>query len=186
MSSGLLLIDIQNDYFPGGRMELSGAHTAAENAKILLQTAREKGTPVIHVQHLSARPGADFFLPGTTGAGIHPMVFPLPGENIIIKHYPNSFRGTNLQEVLSGFGIDHLLICGMMTHMCVDATVRAATDLGYRCSLAADGCATRDLTWDKKTVPACDVHRAFLAALSGLYAEVLPAGSMLRELSTNR
>lgn len=183
MTCGLLIIDIQNDYFPGGAMELTGAEPAAEQAEMLLQAARKKMIPVIHVQHLSSRPDATFFLPGTPGAGIHARVFPHPEEPVIIKHFPNSFRSTDLQDVLSRSGIDHLLVCGMMTHMCVDATVRAAADLGYRCTLAADACATRDLTCDGAIIPAASVHGAFLAALSGLYAKILPAAEIARLLS---
>lgn len=179
MTTGLILIDIQNDYFPGGNMPLVHAEQAGDNARLLLKAARKTGTPVIHVQHLSTRSNATFFLPGTKGAEIYSGVCPQPGEEIIQKNYPNSFRNTNLQQVLMKNGIDHLVVCGMMTHLCVDATVRAGVDLGYRCTLAADACATRDLVWDGRKIPAKDVHGAFLAALSGLYAEILNAKSIL-------
>jgi nicotinamidase-related amidase len=174
MKAGLVLIDIQNDYFPGGKMELSDPVSSAHNAKDLLLAARSNKIPVIHVRHISTRPDATFFLPGTTGAEIHSLVSPLPGEDIVIKHYPNSFRDTDLPDIICRSGIDHLIICGMMTHMCVDATVRAAADLGYRCTLASDACTTRNLVWDGRVIPASDVHGAFLASLSGLYAQVCP------------
>ncbi|WP_319578153.1 cysteine hydrolase family protein [uncultured Methanospirillum sp.] len=183
MKSALLLIDIQNDYFPGGKMELVRAEQAGHQAKGLLDAARKKGIPVIHVQHLSTRPDAPFFIPDTPGVMIHDLVKPMPGEVVVQKNFPNSFRATNLQDVLTRAGIDHLFIGGMMTHMCVDATVRAAADLGYQCTLASDACATRDLVWEGRTIVADHVHGSFLAALSGLYAQVLPASVVTRQIS---
>lgn len=183
MNQCLILIDIQNDYFPGGEMELFGAVEAAERAAAVLSAARNSKIPVIHVRHLSNRPDASFFIPGTVGSEIHERVTPLPGEDIIIKHFPNSFRETSLSDLLKTKGIERILVCGMMTHMCVDATVRAAVDLGYQCIVAADACATRDLVFNERTIPAPDVHAAFLAALTGLYAQVVPASSVIQELS---
>src|SRR3954463_12865424 len=124
----LLIIDIQNDYFPGGGMELEGADAAAANASKALGRARQIGTPVIHVRHLSTRPGATFFLPGTPGAEIHSSVAPQKDEAVIEKNFPNSFRGTSLGERLEKGKVTNLVVAGMMTHMCVDATVRQAAD----------------------------------------------------------
>lgn len=173
--TALLLIDIQNDYFPGGRMELSGAEEAGGRAGKLLAACRDKGMPVIHIQHLSVRPGATFFIPGTDGAAINSIVAPWSGEKVIQKNFPNSFRSTELSELLEEKNVKKLIICGMMTHMCVDATVRAAFDLGYECTVAGDACATRDLDHGGVAVPALHVHNAFLAALGGVYAKVLMA-----------
>ena len=172
MTSALLLIDIQNDYFPGGAMELVGSAEAARNASSVLSTFRRKGWPIIHIQHLSIRPGATFFLPDTTGADIRESVRPTPGETIIRKHFPNSFRDTALLEHLHSMNIRKLVITGMMTHMCVDATVRAAFDLGFSSTVVRDACACKDLCFDNETIPAQQVHGAFLAALQGVYAGV--------------
>lgn len=117
---------------------------------------------MIHVRHESVRPGSAFFLPGTDGARLHDAVAPAAGEAVVLKHYPNSFRDTNLQAVLTAGGVDALVICGMMTHMCIDATTRAAWDLGFACAVASDACATRDLTHDGVLVPAAQVQAAFL------------------------
>ena len=182
MSAALLLIDIQNDYFPGGTMELAAAAAAADRAAALLAACRGKGLPVFHVQHLSTRPGASFFLPGTPGCQIHAAVAPLEGEAVITKHYPNSFRETTLLEQLRGAGITELVIAGMMTHMCVDSTVRAAADLGYACTLAHDACATRDLSFAGKTIAAAQVHSAFVAALHGLFAKAAAAAEIAAAL----
>ena len=173
--TALLVIDIQNDYFPGGAMELEGADAAGEKAGGAIRAFRSRGLPVIHVRHLSTRPGSTFFIPGTRGAEIHGLVRPSAGEAIVEKNFPNSFRATALQDMLEKQGIRQLAVAGMMTHMCVDATVRHAADLGYKVTLLGDACATRAQAYGGETVPARQVHAAFLAALNGFYAKVIPS-----------
>lgn len=184
MSTALLLIDIQNDYFSGGRMELAGSDLAAARAVRILKAFRQSGWPVIHVQHISNRPGSTFFLPGTTGADIHASVAPLPDEAVVIKHFPNSFRETDLLGKLRHAGVDSILFCGMMTSMCVDATVRAAFDLEFTCTVAHDACATRDLIFNGKTFLAEQVHGSFLAALGAVYAQVKATDDILDNIGT--
>ena len=184
MPTGLLIIDIQNDYFPGGKMELEGSNQAAQAAKQLLDFFRAHRLPVFHIQHLATRPRvvpnpATFFVPGTPGAEIHAEVKPLENEIVVQKHFPNSFRETELLQLLQHHQIQRLAIAGMMTHMCVDATVRAATDHGFECLIAHDACATRALNFGGRTVPAADVHAAFLAALNGSYGKVLSTAEIL-------
>ena len=171
--TALLVIDIQNDYFPGGAMELEGADAAGEKAGAAIKTFRSRGLPVIHVRHLSVRPGSTFFIPGTKGAEIHDLARPGNGEAVIEKNFPNSFRATGLKEILERNGIKNLALAGMMTHMCVDASVRHAADLGYKVMLLGDACATRAQSFGGETVPARQVHTAFLAALNGFYAKVV-------------
>lgn len=179
MKSGLLLVDIQNDYFPGGNMELVAMDSAAETAAGVLEGFRQRGRPVYHVQHLSIRPGAVFFVPGTTGVEIHSSVVPREDEPVFQKNFPNSFRGTDLLERLRGDGIERLVICGAMSHMCIDATTRAAFDLGFGCAVVSDACATRDLEFGDRVVAAADVHAAFMAALAVPYATVAPAAEIV-------
>src|SRR5512139_1958410 len=100
MTTALLIVDIQNDYFPGGAMEVAGAEAAAAQAARLLAAFRERGRPVVHMQHVSTRQGATFFLPDTPGVQIHGSVRPGPGETVFRKHFPNSFRDTPLLEHL--------------------------------------------------------------------------------------
>jgi nicotinamidase-related amidase len=178
MTSALLIIDIQNDYFPGGAMALADPDAAAANAAKLLAAYRKKGLPVIHMQHLSVRPGATFFIPGTPGAEIHASVKPLPGETVFQKNFPNCFRETGLLEHLRGAGISNLVIAGMMTHMCVDTTTRAAADLGFACSLAHDACATKALAFNGVEVAAGNVQASYMAGLNGLFAKVLPSAEL--------
>jgi len=170
MKDALIIVDMQNDYFPGGPMELNGMETAAENARELLAFYRADETDIFYIQHLSVRKEAGFFLPDTRGVEIHPTLTPLPDERVVKKHYPNSFRETELLDILKAGAIDQLTICGAMSHMCIDATTRAAFDLGFRCRVVTDGCATRDLIFEGETIPAATVHGAFMAALSPIYA----------------
>jgi nicotinamidase-related amidase len=173
MSQALLIIDIQNDYFPGGAMELVESPAAGTQAGKLLHAFRQKARPVIHIQHVSTRPGATFFLPNTPGVQIHESVAPKAGETVFQKNYPNAFRETPLLEHLHKNQITQLVIAGMMTQMCIDTTTRAAADLGFQCLLAHDACATKSLSFGGATVPVESVQTAFLAALNGLFARVL-------------
>ena len=179
MSTALVIIDIQNDYFTGGNMALEGADEAAANAGRLLARFRARGLPVIHVQHLMARPNAGYLMPGTHGAEIHASVAPLPDEAIAVKHFPNSFRDTILLDTLKAIGADRLVVAGMMTHMCIDSTVRAAFDLGYKVTLAYDACATRALKFGAATVPAAQVHNSYIAGLHGLFADARATAEIL-------
>jgi len=172
MKQALLLIDLQNDYFEGGTMTLVNSDKASENAKRLLDKFRKENLPVIHIQHIATRPDATFFLSDTFGAEIHKNVQPTVDEKVIIKHFPNSFRETELLGYLKEKEITDLIICGMMTHMCIDATTRAAKDFEYNCTLVGDACTTRNLEINGEKVKATDVHNAFLAALNSTYAAV--------------
>jgi nicotinamidase-related amidase len=179
MRKGLVIIDVQNDYFPGGAMELSGMAEAAENCRKLLQKFRAARAAVVHVQHYSVQPAANFFIPGTQGCAIHDSVRPTASEAVVAKLYPNAFRGTWLADALCRCGVAELVVCGAMTHTCIDSTVRAAFDLGYVCTVASDACATRDLEWDGGIVKASEVQAAFLAALQTPFAQVRTTNDVL-------
>jgi len=183
MNTALVVIDIQMDYFPGGAMELSGAEAAAAKAGRAIGWYRERNLPVIHVQHLSVRPGAGFFVPDTPGVMFHPFVAPREGEPVIQKHFPNAFRGTALQDRLDELDVKRVCFAGMMTHMCVDTTVRAAFDLGYQCVLLGDACATCELEFGHVKVPAPQVQAAYLAALGQVFAEVTGVKDMAASLT---
>ncbi|HEX7618443.1 MAG TPA: cysteine hydrolase family protein [Verrucomicrobiae bacterium] len=184
MKTALILVDLQNDYFPGGKMELVGSVGASQRAARLLAFFREAHMPLVHIQHVSTRPTATFFLPDTVGVQTHANVQPLEGETVYQKHFPNSFRETPLLAHLQREQIERVVIAGMMTHMCVDATVRAAFDFGYQCLVAEDACATRALMHAGQTVRAEDVQRAFLAALDGTYGKVLAVDDIIAEMKT--
>ena len=182
MNTALLLVDIQQDYFPGGKMEVTGALEASMAAKRLLNYFRGEHLPVVHIQHISMRAGATFFLPDTDGITIHENVQPVPDEIIIQKYFPNSFRDTDLQKHLEAKDVNELVICGMMSQMCIDATVRAAFDEGYSCVVAHDACAARHLAFNGMDIPATHIHGAYMAALSAVYAKVLSADEIIETL----
>ena len=179
MHRALVIVDIQNDYFPGGAHPLIGPEAAAAAARSVLDVFRDAGETVVHVQHVSEEAGASFMRPGTHGVEIHELVSPRPGEPVVQKAHPNAFLGTLLEDELRARGVDHVVVCGMMTSMCVDATVRAAVDLGFSATVVHDGCAAPDLEFAGETIPAHVVHGAFLAALGDGYAELRSAEQVL-------
>jgi nicotinamidase-related amidase len=135
MKTALMLIDIQNDYFENGAMPLVGADKASKNARLILEKFRTDRLEIIHVQHIATRPAASFFRSNTRGAEIQDNVKPLEQEPVFVKHYPNSFWETELLDYLKSNKITDIVVCGMMTHMCIDATVRAAKDFGFNITL---------------------------------------------------
>lgn len=172
MKRALLIVDVQNDYFPKGKNLLVGSIEASIRIKNLLAEFRKNNLEIIYIQHVAQSPKAAFFLPGTSGVEIHRSVYPKKEDKVFIKHYPNSFRDTGLDEYCKSKGIDTLVVVGMMTHMCIDTTVRAGYDLGYEIIVVSDCCATKDLEFEKRVVKAEDVQTAYMAALKGTFGEV--------------
>lgn len=158
----LLLIDIQNIYFTPGPLLLHKPKEAAKNAAKLLEKFRAEKKAVMHVQHNFA-----------AFSDIHNLVKPLEGEKIIHKDYPNSFLETDLQEYLQESGITHLVVVGMMSHMCVDTTVRACQDYGYEVIVIEDACTTMSLKYDKRKIDAETVHAVYMASLADGFANVM-------------
>jgi nicotinamidase-related amidase len=185
MKTALLVIDIQNDYFEGGKFPLVNPLGAAKKAYELLQCFREHGGYHVHIQHISLKPDAAFFVKGDSGSDIHDAVAHFEGEPIVYKHYPNSFRETNLLDLLKGWEVERVVITGMMTHMCVDATARAAADFGFQVIVAEDACATRDLQYGNTNLPAEMVHKSFLAALKS-YGQVMKADEIIAHLAAEK
>jgi len=172
--SCLLLIDIQNDNGLVGEV-IPEVVAAAKKARLVLAAARERGMPVIHVRHEETDPDASGFLAGTFGAQIHELVAPIAGEAVVIKEFPSAFRDTGLEALLRGRGLNHAYMVGMMSYMCVDATVRAGWDLGFAFTLIHDACAGRSLVFEGTTIPAAQVHGAFMSALGRVYAKLARA-----------
>lgn len=166
--TALLVIDVQEFYFPGGMMELESPEQAAENAALLLAHFRSRAMQVVHIRH-----EAD------AGAAIHSLVEPREDEVVFTKTEVNSFKGTDLQKLLENEGVENLVICGMQTHMCVEAATRAASDLGYSCTLIADACATRTLSYNGREVNAADVHASTLSTLKS-YATITDTQTFLK------
>jgi nicotinamidase-related amidase len=180
MNQALLIIDVQNDYFAGGKCELHNPLAALANIEKLLNHFRELKKPIIHVQHINVKEGATFFIPNTEGVLIHRNLTPQNDETLIIKHAPNSFYETGLLQTLKQNAISDLVICGMMTHMCIDTTTRACKDFGFNVTLIDDACATKNLSYDGKTIPAETVHQTFMASLNGMFASVKKTDEFLQ------
>ena len=172
MKEALLIVDVQNNYFPGGSNKLFHPLEAEKRIWELIAESRVCGRHVIYIQHFNP-PDDTFFLEGSFGAEISDRIRPQPDDKVIIKRYPNSFLKTELDAYLKSLQVDTLIACGMITHMCVDTTVRAAMDYGYQVKLVADACATMDLALNGVTIPAEIVQKAFIAAMDGVFATVI-------------
>jgi nicotinamidase-related amidase len=171
--TALIVIDLQRDYFPGGQFALPGIERTVKRASALIALFRTHGMPVIHVRHVEKDPAVGFLLEGTPGAEIDPRVAPQGEDMLITKNYPNAFRDTTLAKIIHVLGAKELFFCGAMSNMCVDATVRAAFDMGYHCTVIADACAACNLEFGGNVIPATLVHGAFMAALASAYGEVV-------------
>lgn len=171
----VIAVDIQNDYFPGGRYPLDGMEEASARARSVLDAARGRGDLIVHVRHEFTDPSAPFFHPGSEGADINPAAAPREDEIVVTKNSVNAFKDTDLQRILDDHGVTDVVIVGAMSHMCIDAATRAASDLGYQTTVIADACATRDLEWQGTTVPAAQVHAAMMSGLAFGYATVADA-----------
>ena len=177
--TALILVDIQNDYFPGGNWELHEMEAAAAKATALLAVSRARGDLLVHIRHENPNPAAPFFRPGTAGAEIHTSVAPEGSEVVLTKHRPNSFHQTGLLQLLQKAGVEAVTVCGAMSQMCVDATVRAAADYGFVVTVAEDACAARAMEFGGVALDGAQVHAAFMAPLAMSYAKVVKVDDLL-------
>jgi nicotinamidase-related amidase len=168
-NKALLIIDIQDFYFPGGKSALANPEKAADNAALLLAKFRKENFLIVHVRHNSE-----------SGGEINELVKPLDNEKVVSKDEVNCFIKNDLTDYLKFHGIDTLVICGMQTHMCVEAATRAASDLGFKCLLIHDACATKDLKYGEKTIKAEDVHLSTLSTLKS-YALIVSTDEFLKK-----
>ena len=166
--TALLLIDIQEFYFPGGKMQLENPEQAVMNAGLVLEEFRKRDYPVYHVRH-NFEPGGN----------IHSYVEPVDGEMVFSKNQVNAFLETGLLEALRADSIEALLLCGMQTHMCLEAAVRAGHDFGFDCTVIEDACATRALQYEELIIPAKNVHFSTIQTLEGSYAKVISTEELL-------
>ncbi|MFC7686681.1 cysteine hydrolase family protein [Ureibacillus sp. GCM10028918] len=182
MNTALIIIDIQNDYFPNGKMELNNPEQAATNAAKALAWFRQHNKDnIFHVQHLANDPSVGFFLPDTDGAEIYASVAPLGTEDVTVKYAPNSFLNTDLEKKLKEKNITKLVVVGMMTHMCVDSTVRAAADLGFEVTVLENACTTLALSYNGVQLTAEQVHYSYMAGIHGVFAQVISTEDFLSQ-----
>ncbi|MXO65401.1 cysteine hydrolase family protein [Altericroceibacterium endophyticum] len=179
--SAVIVVDLQKEYLPTGKMALEGVHEAVSTARRIIDHARKTGVPVIHIRHEEAGENPPAYVPGTEGVEIIEEVAPVGDEPVICKNFPNSFRETELQAQLDKLGATQITMIGAMSHVCIAATGRAATDFGYDVTTIHDACATMAVEFDGVTVPASHVHAANMAALAFAYGRVISADEALAE-----
>jgi nicotinamidase-related amidase len=169
----VVVVDAQREYVDGA-LPLSGIGAALEEIGRLLARARASAVPVIHVVHQG--PPGGLFAPGSLGFAVAAPAAPAPNEVVLHKRLPNAFASTDLAERVAALKRKQVVIVGFMTHMCVEATARAAIDVGLKAAVVASGTATRDLAdpLTGEVVPAAEVHRNALAALADRFATVVP------------
>ena len=178
----IVVVDLQNEYLPTGKLPLVGLESALTNAAHIISSARAKGELLIHVRHEVAAPDAPVFVPGSDGVLIIPAVAPIAGEPVVLKNHPNSFRDTGLKQMLDEQGVTELVVMGAMSHMCVEATTRAAADFGYPVTVVHDACATMDLAFGAEVVPAAQVHATAMASLAFAYGTVTSTADHLAQV----
>ncbi|WP_137679536.1 cysteine hydrolase family protein [Aurantiacibacter suaedae] len=174
----LVVVDLQNEYLPSGKVPLEGIHDAIANATEVLAHFRKSGETLVHIRHeLTA--DAPMFVPGSDGVNIVPEMKPEGNEPVVTKNYPNAFRDTDLKKILEENSVKEIVFIGAMSHMCIAASVRAAVDFGYSAVTVHDACATMDLEFNNTKVPVAQVHAANMAALEFAYGEVVSTDKLL-------
>jgi nicotinamidase-related amidase len=169
--SALVMVDCQNTY-RRGVMQLSHVEPAILAAQRLLQMARDLHIPIIHIQH-DAGVGTPYDVTAEIGQ-ISDEVAPKNGESVITKNYPNSFIATPLEAQLKALQIEHVVLAGFMTHMCINSTARGAFNLGFKPTVVASACATRSLVGPNgRVIDAQTMHDSALAAIRDLFAVVV-------------
>ncbi|KAI8890291.1 Isochorismatase hydrolase [Backusella circina FSU 941] len=183
MKEALIIVDVQNDYFPNGKFPTWQPEETAEQIKILINKFRNENKEVIYVIHHSTdeqRKTLDFFEPGSWGAEIHDSVKPLPSEKVFIKEYSDSFVGTDLTEYLKSKSIDTTIVVGMMIHNCVNATAYSSTDLGFKTIVVDEAVNTMDLKYNEnEVIPAEVLKKSFLAGIQFAYAKLRTMAQIL-------
>lgn len=166
----LIIVDVQQFYFPNGFLPLVNPEQASLQAAKVLKYFRDKGLLVVHVKHATSKDSL-----------INKNVAPLKGEKVFTKHYANSFRGTGLLGYLRQNKINEVVICGMQTQMCVEATARAAADYNFDVIVIGDACATRNIVYKGDTVKAADVQASTLGSIEGYYGKVMTTEEFLKQ-----
>lgn len=177
----LIVIDIQNEYFSTGKLPLVNIEQTSAKAVEAIDYARKNQDLLIHFRHEFPDPDAPLFTPGTPGVQIHESAAPKEGETVIVKNYPNAFLKTHLKELLDEHNVDEVVIIGAMSHMCIEATTRAASDFGYKVTVLEDACTTMDLEFNGTQVPAAQVHATIMAGIEFAYGTVSNVSAYITE-----
>ncbi|GAA5812121.1 hypothetical protein MFLAVUS_005571 [Mucor flavus] len=180
----LIVVDVQNDYFPDGNLPTWNPIETAEACAQLIQKFRQDGKQVVFVKHIIHDSQAEIFpalIKGTRGAEIHDIVKPLPTEKIITKHEVSSFVGTDLKEYLVSKGVKKLVVVGMMIHNCVNATVYSGVEEGFPCIVVEEAVNTMDQPYDGELVKAQDIKKAFLAGIQFSFSKAYKLQDVLSD-----
>jgi nicotinamidase-related amidase len=179
-ATALLVIDFQLEYFEGGRLPIPDGIAALRQAQRLIRFADHHGMEVFHIQHLGPA-GGPLFANDGAHVPFHPELQPGQRHHVLKKTTASSFASTDLHQRLQAHGIKTLIICGLMTHMCVSTAARDARPLGYQVIVAGDACATRDIdAWDGNGVVGhAELQRVALTEITDSFGEVLRTARIL-------
>lgn len=175
----LVLIDYQNEYVDGAMPLGSAGAKAIDNARLLLDKARQQNLPIFHITHHGAENG-NVFDPLSANVEIVEQLQPQDGETVIAKQHPNAFYDTQLESLISAESKKQIIFAGFMSHMCVSSSARAAFDLGFDSFVCHDACATRDLpSTTRETIRADIMHNTAMAALQDRFAAMVTTDELV-------
>ena len=166
MKQALVVIDVQNDYFPEGQFPLWNAEEVLKANLEAIEAAKQQGIPILLVQHV-AQCAAPFFRAETSGVEIHPKILAAaPGAPIIVKHHADSFHQTDLQQHLQKLGSEELLLTGMMTHNCITHTALSPQAPNYGLKVIAPATTTVNETLHALALHALSVRVQLVDSLN--------------------
>ena len=182
MKRGLLVIDVQNEYFTG-KLPVSYPPGSFANILRAMDAARSHRVSVVVIQHSAMSEASPVFRKGSHEWRLHSDIGIRQRDVLIEKKWPDSFMGTELEEWLEGAGIDTLAICGYMTQMCCDTTARRAFHLGYAVEFLSDATGTLALSNEAGTVTDAELHRAILTTQGSRFSHVMETGKWIERVS---
>ena len=172
--TALLLIEFQEEHF-SGILPVESAPELTALAVKAMDWADKNKILTVHVRHQAKSPAALAFAPEGKGIEFHAPVLPRKKHLIQAKHADSAFSGSPLHTILLTRNIDTLILAGMSTPSCITATANDARFLGYKCLVAADITASRDVvSWDEtRIIPAAKIQETALACIADKYAQVM-------------
>jgi nicotinamidase-related amidase len=173
MKRALLVIDVQNEYFPGGALPIIHPQNHLENILETMDAAKRDEVTTIVVRHHQPDPNSPLFCKGSKNWELHPEVASRHHDLLLDKQLPGSFTNTGLEMFLRERGIDTVSIAGYMTQICCDTTAREAMHRGFTVEFLSDATGTLDVENSAGSVKADDLHKAILVAQQMFISEVI-------------
>ena len=180
MTRGLLVIDVQNEYFFGG-VPVSYPIGSLDNILKAMDAAAANDIPVVVVQHTAKSETSPVFCKGSPTWALHPEVEKRHRDLLIEKNWPDSFAETGLGNWLKENRIDTLAVCGYMVQLCCDSTARQAFHLGYAVEFLSDATGTLAVENEAGSVTGEELHRAILVTQTH-FSKVMKTGEWLRHI----